>query len=450
MSKSIKLKKGYDIKLVGEAQPKVVDAEMPKTFAIKPKEFRHKRFKVLVDAGTEVKAGTPLMYDKDHPELQITAPVSGEVAEVKRGDKRVLEEIIILADSQMKYEDFGSADPNAISSEEVKSKLLASGAWAFLRQRPYDVLANPEEKPKAIFISGFDSAPLAPQIDLLVAGEEQAFQAGIDALKKLTGADLHLNVHATKTNSEVLLKAKNVTLNKVEGPHPAGNVGIQIHHINPLNKGERIWYIHPSDVVIVGRLFLTGKFDARRIIATTGAEFEHPQYYKTILGAQASVFTKGNLKSVKSRLVSGNLLTGTQIKEEGYLGFYHYQLTSIEEGDDLEFMGWLLPSYPRPDISKSFFSGWLKNRVYKANTNMHGEERAFVVTGQYEKVLPMDILPTFLLKSIMYKDIEEMEELGIYEISEEDFALCEFVCTSKLPVQKIVREGLDLMYQEES
>lgn len=449
MSKSIKLKKGYDIKLVGAAQPLAGKAPLSKTVAIKPQEFRHKRFKVVVEPGTEVKAGSPLMFDKDHPELQITSPVSGEVVEVKRGEKRVLQEIVILADADTSYIDFGAARPEQLSAEEVKAKLLASGAWAFIRQRPYNVLANPTETPKSVFISGFDSAPLAPSIDFLVENESDTFQAGIDAIKKLTGVNIHLNVHASDTKSSVLLQTKNVTINKISGPHPAGNVGVQIHHLDPIKKGDRVWHIHPADVVIIGRLFLKGRFDARRRVAITGSEVENPRYFESIIGVQAEALLRGHLKAGKNRIISGNVLTGTNIGEQGYLGFYDHQLTAIPEGDDMEFFGWLLPSYPRPDISKSFLSGWFKNRTYKVNTNTHGEERAFVVSGQYEQVLPMDILPTFLLKSIMYKDIEEMEQLGIYEVAEEDLALCEFVCTSKIPVQKIVREGLDLMYQEE-
>lgn len=449
MSKTIQLKKGYDIKLVGEAQQQVVAAVMPKTFAIKPQEFRHTKFKVVVEVGTEVKAGSPLMFDKAHPELQITSPVSGEVVEVRRGDKRVLEAIVILADGKTEYVDFSAANIDQLSANDIKAKLLASGAWALLRQRPYNVLANPDELPKSIFISGFDTAPLAPSVDFAISGEVAAFQAGIDAIKKMTGVNIHLNLHGSKSKSEVLANAKNVTINKIEGIHPAGNVGVQIHHLDAIKKGERVWHIHPCDVVIIGRLFLTGKLDMTRVVAATGSEFEKPQYYKTIVGAQLSSVITGNVKSGKVRIITGNVLTGTHVSAEGFLGFYDQQITAIPEGDDLEFLGWLVPSYPRPDISKSFLSGWFKNRSYKANTNMHGEERAFVVTGQYEQVLPMDILPTFLLKSIIYKDIEEMEELGIYEIAEEDMALCEFVCTSKIPVQKIIREGLDLMYQEE-
>lgn len=449
MSKSIKLKRGYDIKLVGEAQPKVVEAAMSKTFALKPQEFRHKKLKVVVEQGAEVKAGSVLMYDKDHPEMQFTSPVSGEVVEVRRGAKRVLEAIVVLADGKTSFEDFGKANPADLDAEAVKAKILAAGAWPFLRQRPYNLIANPQDAPKSIFISAFDNAPLAPSLDFCVADEQQAFQTGIDALKKMSGVDIHLNVHAEKTKSAVFLQAKNVTINTFSGPHPSSSVGVQIHHIDPIKKGDKVWHIHPMDVVIIGRLFLTGQFDARRTVAVAGSEIEQPQYYKTILGTQLETLLHGNIKAGKVRIISGNPLTGVAETPAGYLGFYDHAVAAIPEGDDLEFLGWLLPSYPRPDISKSFFSGWMKNRSYKVNTNTHGEQRAFVVTGQYEEVLPMDILPTYLLKSIIYKDIEEMEELGIYEIAEEDMALCEFVCTSKIPVQKIVREGLDLMYQEE-
>jgi Na+-transporting NADH:ubiquinone oxidoreductase subunit A len=222
-----------------------------------------------------------------------------------------------------------------------------------------------------------------------------------------------------------------------------------MHHIRPVNKGEAAWYVHPSDVVILGRFALNGRCDFRKRIALTGSEIKEPRYVDSILGASIQSITGGEFTGRNDvRIISGNVLTGSKVSPDGHLGFYEHQLTAIPEGNDLEFLGWLLPSYPRPDISRSFLSGWLKNRVYQVNTNTHGEERAFVVTGQYEQVLPMEIHPTYLLKSIMYQDIEEMEQLGIYEVSEEDFALCEFVCTSKIPVQKIIREGLDLMYED--
>ncbi len=449
MSKTIKLTKGYDIKLVGAADKKIVDATTPKTIAVQPTDFRYKRFKVLVEPGAEVKAGSPLMYDKEHPDVKITAPHSGEVVEVRRGEKRVLEAIIILADKQNEFEDFGSASPSALSSEQIREKMLNSGVWSLLRQRPFNMIPSPQTAPKSIFISAFDSAPLAPSIDLIVEGEAEAFQAGLDALKKLTAGNIHLNIHATETKSPVFLNAKGVQINKISGPHPAGNPGVQIHHIDPIKKGDTVWVVNPQEVIIIGRLFLTGKYDSRRVVATTGSEFTTKQYYRTWTGANVSELTSGKLTATKNRVISGNVLTGTKIGPDGHLGFFDNQLTAIPEGDDMEFFGWLLPSYPRPDISKSFPWAFQKNREFAVNTNTHGEQRAFVVTGQYEKVLPMDILPTYLLKSIMYKDIDEMEQLGIYEVAEEDFALCEFVCTSKIPVQKIVREGLDFIYAEE-
>jgi len=449
MSRTIKLSKGHDIKLVGKADKSVVDAVAPKTVSINPQEFRYKKFKVIVEPGTEVKAGTALMYDKAFPDMKITSPHSGEVVEVRRGDKRVLEAIVILADKQNQFEDFGAADANTSSSEAVREKMLASGVWACLRQRPYSCIPNPDEAPKSIFISAFDTAPLAADLDLIVEGEAEAFQAGIDALRKLTAGKVHLNVHATETKSPVYLQAKGVELNKISGPHPAGNPGIQIHHIDPIKKGERIWVVNPQEVVIIGRLFLTGHYDTRRIVSTTGSEFTTRQYYRTVTGANIASMTEGKLAAGKVRVISGNVLTGTRIPADGHLGFFDTQLTAIPEGDDMEFLGWLIPSYPRPDISTSFHWTLQKTREFKVNTNTHGEERAFVVTGQYDKVLPMDILPTYLLKSIIYKDIDEMEQLGIYEIAEEDLALCEFVCTSKIPVQQIIREGLDFMFEEE-
>ncbi len=449
MPKTIKLSKGHDIKLVGKAEKNLADAAAPKTVSINPQDFRYKRFKVIVEPGTEVKAGTPLLYDKAFPDMKITAPHSGEVVEVRRGEKRVLQAIVILTDKQNQFEDFGTADPNQLSSEEVRSKMLASGVWACLRQRPYNCIPNPDEAPKSIFISAFDSAPLAPDMDMIVKEEGAAFQAGIDALRKLTAGKVHLNVHATETKSTVFLQAKGVEINTISGPHPAGNPGVQIHHIDPIRKGERVWVVNPQEVIIIGRLFLTGHYDARRVVATTGSEFNSRQYFRTITGANAGVLTEGKLAAGNVRVISGNVLTGTNIGPSGHLGFYDTQLTAIPEGDDMEFLGWLIPSYPRPDISSSFPWTFQKNREFTVNTNTHGEERAFVVTGQYEKVLPMDILPTYLLKSILYKDVDEMEQLGIYEVAEEDMALCEFVCTSKIPVQKIVREGLDFMFEEE-
>lgn len=449
MASTIKLRKGYDIKLKGQAHSKNCVAIHPQTIAINPPAFRYSKFKLLVDVGTEVQAGTPLLCDKKHPSIVVVSPVSGEVVAVHRGDRRVLQEIVILADQQQKHIESGPLNLNSTDATALRSAVQNAGLWPLIRRRPFDCIALPDENPVGIFVSGFDSAPLAPSIDFLIEGHEQAFQAGLHLLSRLSQAPVNLGVHATQTRSAALLKAENVQIHRFEGAHPAGNVGIQMHHIRPVNKGEAAWYVHPSDVVILGRFALTGRCDFRRRFALTGSGIKEPRYVDSLAGVSIQSITAGEFNGRKDvRIISGNVLTGSKVNSDGHLGFYDHQLTVIPEGNDLEFLGWLLPSYPRPDISRSFLSGWLKSRVYEVNTNTHGEERAFVVTGQYEQVLPMDIHPTYLLKSIMYQDIEEMEQLGIYEVSEEDFALCEFVCTSKIPVQKIIREGLDLMFED--
>lgn len=449
MSEYIKIKRGLNIKLAGEAAKSLVTVSMPDIFAIKPPDFPGLTPKLLAKAGDEVQAGTPLFYDKNNEAVKFSSPVSGEVVEILRGEKRVILEIKILADKKIKYAAFNKADPNELSREQVMEALLNSGTWPFIRQRPFGIVANPDEKPKSIFISAFDSSPLAPDNNFIMAGNEADFQTGLDALKKLTDGKIHLNIKAGETAAPVFMNATSVQLNKISGPHPAGNVGVQIHHIDPVNKGEAVWYINPQDVLIIGRLFNEGKFDATRVIALTGSQVDHPKYYKTIVGcAVKNMIDDGGLKEAEHRIISGNVLTGKQISAYGYLGFYDTQLTVIPEGHEFEFMGWLAPGFNKFSMSRAFFS-WMKpNKKHDLDTNLHGEERPFVMTGQYEKVFPMDIYPVQLLKSILIEDIDMMEKLGIYEVAEEDFALCEFVCTSKIKSQEIIRRGLDIVRRE--
>jgi Na+-transporting NADH:ubiquinone oxidoreductase subunit A len=448
MSKDIKIKRGLDIKLLGDAQ-KTVSEVTSKNFAIKPPDFVGVFPKLLVKEGDTVKAGTPVFFDKYRDNILFTSPVSGKIEEVHRGAKRKMLEIRITADGNQDSVDFGKADPGSVTKEAAIEKLLKSGVWAYIRQRPYSVIANPEHSPKAIFISAFDTAPLAPDFDLIIEKEAKAFQAGIDVLKKLTPGKVHLNVHTEKTKSSVFLKAKGVEINKFSGPHPSGNVGIQIHHIDPVNKGEIVWYVGPQAVVTIGKLFLEGKYDASRIIALTGGETKDPKYYKVISGQSVSEIVAGQVdKDANVRYISGNVLNGTKIERDGYLGFYSSQVTVIPEGDYFEFLGWALPGLKKFSVSKSYFSWLTPNRKYNLDTNIHGGHRAFVLTGLYEKVFPMDIYPLQLLKAIIIKDIDLMENLGIYEVDEEDFALCEFVDPSKTEMQAIVREGLDFIRKE--
>lgn len=451
MSKTIKLKKGFDIKLAGKAERKLADAQQPETFAIKPIDFPGiSRPKLMAKEGDKVKAGTPLLFDKMSENIKYCAPVSGEVVEIVRGDKRKLLEIRILADKEIAYEDFKKfsvSDLQSISKEDAEEQMLKSGVWPHLVQRPYGIVANPADSPKAIFISGFDSNPLAPEYDFIFKGEDNYFQAGLDVLKKFTSGTIHLNLNADAEVSGMFAKAKGVQINKFSGKHPAGNVGVQIHHLDPINKGDIAWTIKPEGVIAIGKLFLEGKYIAEKVIAVAGSEVKNPQYYKTVSGASVKKFLQDNLKSEHVRFVSGSPLTGTQISLDGYLGFYDNMITVLPEGDFEELLGWIKPTTGKLSFHRAIglLSFLNAGKEYALNTNTNGEERAFVMTGAFEKVLPMDILPTYLFKAIMAEDYDEMEALGIFELVEEDVALCEFIDVSKHELQQILRKGINLM-----
>lgn len=447
MNKTVKLRKGKDILLVGEAAKKMVDTAASKTYALKPGDFKGLVPRLILREGAELKAGTPVYTAKHDERICFCAPVSGELIEINRGARRVIQDVRILADENLQYESFGAFDPSSTPEEVIKEKLLASGCWPLLVQRPFGVLANPDEKPRDIFISGFDSSPLAPDYVFTLEDDKEAFQAGVNVLIRLTSGKVYLGIKKQNEGSW-LNQISGVQTYTVDGPHPAGNVGVQIHHIAPINKGDIVWTIQPADVVIIGRLALKGIYDARKTVAITGSEVIDPAYTEVISGACLTEVLQGRVKDGKNRFISGNVLTGVKTDAQGYLGAQHYQITVIPEGDEPEFLGWLIPNYPRPSFSKTFPYFLSPKKKFKVNTSMHGEHRAFVVTGEYEKLLPMDILPVHLLKAVLAKDFEAMENLGIYEVIEEDLALCEFACTSKMEVQQIISDGLDLMIQE--
>jgi len=449
MSKSLRIKRGVDIKLVGEAEKILTDAPQSKSYAIKPTDFEGVIPKMIVKVGDEVKAGTPIFYDKNHEKVKYASPVSGEIAEIKRGAKRKILEVVIIADKEISYENLNLVDPSSASREELIANLCDNGVWPFIKQRPYDVVANPADEPKAIFISAFDSAPLAADNDFILHGQEAAFQKGLDVVSKLTTGKTHLTVSADARADEAFTNAKNVQLNKISGPHPAGNVGVQIHHIDPINKGEVVWTLKPQDVLMIGKLFEGKKYDASRIIAVSGSQMKAPKYVRTMMGTNTkSLFNE--VKDGETRFISGNVLTGAKIEHDGYLGFYDYQLTAIPEGGEPRMFGWITPNPDQFSISRSLVSWMMPNKKYELTADLNGEERPFVVTEEYEKVFPFDIYPVQLIKSILIEDIELMEELGIYEVSPEDFALCEVICTSKIESQKIVRDGLAMMRKEMS
>lgn len=448
MSKDIRIKKGVNIKLKGSAERVYANIPSSKLFFIKPSDFIGLNPKLTVKVGDKVLAGSPLFFDKENPSVIITSPVSGDVFEIRRGKKRKILSVAVNADEEISYKNFPKAKADDISRENIISQILEAGLWPFVRQRPFAVIANPKDKPKSIFISAFDSAPLSCDNDFILHGMEKEFQNGLDIVSKLTEGTTHLNIDGNVNSSSVFTSAKGVQINNITGPHPAGNVGIQIHHIDPLNKGEIVWYMYPQDIVAIGRLFSKGKYDASRLVALAGSQVQKPRYYRTMQGALISQMIKENIKEGNNRFISGNVLTGNQISAEDSLGFYHNEICVIPEGNRPDFLGWLLPGFHKFSLSRTFFSWLNPKKEFDISANMHGEERAYVVTGQYENVLPMDIYPQHLIKSIMVGDIELMENLGIYEVAEEDFALCEFSCTSKIPVQEILREGMDLVKKE--
>lgn len=445
MSKDIRIKKGLDIKLIGTAEKITTNSSLSSVYAVQPEDFHGITPKLVAKEGAEVKAGDTLFYDKSDERILFSSPVSGKVSEVIRGARRRVMAVKITADAKQTHKDFGVQDVDKMSAEEVKNHLFASGCWPFIKQRPYDVVANPDQAPKAIFISAHATAPLAADLEYTLADKVQELQTAITAVAKLTEGKVHFSIGA----NSIFENLSGVELHRVSGPHPSGNVGTQIAQLDPINKGEFVWVVTPQDLVVIGELLLTGKLNLERTIALTGSQFKNPQYIKAIAGASISDLVTDNLNVENTRIISGNVLSGKQIDASGFLGYYDNQITAIPEGDDYEFFGWNKPVFNKISPSRALTFSWLTpNKKYDLNTNTNGEHRAFVVTGSYENVFPLDIYPMQLLKAFMIQDLDEMEALGGYEVAPEDFALTEFICVSKQPHQKIIREGLDLMRQE--
>ena len=447
MSKDIRIKKGLDIKLVGEATLTTNKLPVNGMFALKPQDFHGIIPKLIAKEGAEVKAGESIFYSKSDDRILFPSPVSGKVTEIIRGAKRKIISIKIAADGKQSFKDFGKQDADKMSAEEVKNQLLSSGCWPFVKQRPFDIIANPSQNPKAIFISAYASSPLAANYDYTLAGKEEELQAALTAISKLTTGSVHVSVG--KDSNSPFSGLENIQLHNVSGPHPVGNVSTQISQIDPLNKGEVVWVINPHDLLVIGELLLTGNLNLSRTLALTGSQFEKPSYVSVVAGASISNVVAKNINIDNTRIISGNVLSGTQVSEDDFLGYYDNQITAIPEGDDYEFFGWNKPVFNKISPSRALTFSWLTpKKKYDLNTNTNGEHRAFVVTGSYENVFPLDIFPLQFLKACMYQDLDEMENLGGYEVAPEDFALTEFICVSKQPHQKIVREGLDLMKEE--
>lgn len=444
------LKQGHDILLEGKASGEVKEGNV-RTYAVSPKNFigMSPIPKVLVEVGDKVKAGDVLFFDKKNERVKYVSPVSGEVAAVNRGAKRSIAEIVIIADKENEYKVLDSFELANAGRTALVDYLLETGAWTLIRQRPFDVVANYNIVPRDIFVSTFDTAPLAPNSNIVVAGKEAAFQKGIEVLSKLTDGKVYLGLdgRGSETPSSAFTDA-NAEKVYFKGKHPAGNVGVQIHHIAPIGTNDIVWTLGVQEVITLGKVFTEGRFDAERIVAVVGAELNEPSYLRTYLGANMGELVKDNLANDHVRLVSGDVLSGKQKDSKEYLNYYDDQVTVLAEGDDYELFGWLLPIAPRPSMSNTFPNFLFPNQEFKVTTNTHGEKRAFVNSSDYERVMPMDVMVQPLMKSILVNDFERMEGLGLHELSEEDVALCEFVCTSKMPLQKILREGLDTMREQ--
>jgi len=446
---TIKIKKGLNIPMKGGASLVISGIYKSDVYAIKPDDFIDVIPKLLVKPGDKIQAGDPLFFNKNNEKIIFTSPVSGIVLDPIRAEKRKIVEIPVKADTDIIYRKFEKQAIDSATADDIRSLLHVSGLWTFLRQRPFDIIPSVDSYPRDIYISTFDSSPLSPDYQFIIKDKIQYFQTGVNALAKLTKGNVCLGLDASIENN-IFANIKNATLNYFKGIHPAGNVGLQIHKTKPINKGETIWYVNPQDVVMIGKLFEKGIYDAERIINISGQNAKSPTYIKTLIGAQINKIATSQNAEENSRFISGNVLTGVKILPDGFLGYYHHQLTIIPEGDYYEFAGWALPGISKFSNSRTFLSFLFPGKKFDFDTNFHGGNRPFVLSGQYEKVFPFNIYPVYLLKAILTEEIEKMEELGIYEVSEEDFALCDFVCTSKMETQQIIRKGLDIIRKEMS
>ena len=449
MSNNIYLKKGLDLPINGAAAQNTKKVIVPDVVSVKPTDFRSLVPKLLVREGDKVLAGTPVLADKMSQNILFASPVSGTVAEVVRGEKRKLLEVRIKADAEQEYVDYGVKKVAEMTAEQIKEALLAAGLWPALTQRPYGIIANPEVKPKAIFVSAFSTAPLAASLEYALRDDFEHIQTAINALGKLTDGGVHLSLNSANYSATPFHKLENVIPHTFTGKHPAGNVGVQIHHISPIRKGETVWTVSLLMLAAIGKLFNTGKYDVRRKIAVTGPKAINPAYVEGYPGIAIKDVAEFYNASEDLRYVSGDVLTGTNVGADGYLGFFDNQITILEEGDKYELLGWAKPVRCKLfSASRTYFSWLTPNRKYDMDTNLHGGPRAFVVNDVYGKVLPMELFPVHLLKACLANDIDGMEKFGIYEVLEEDLALCEYVDPSKIYIQQIITDGIALMLKE--
>lgn len=447
MTNVIKLNKGLDINLIGEAEKKKIRLSSNGKYMLQPDDFTGVTPKVVVKSGDRVKAGETLFINKEYPEVRFASPVSGTVKDVLRGERRKVIGISIDADSTQEHVDFGKKDVQKLDAQDVKRSLLEAGLFGYIDQLPYAVSTNPDTRPKAIFVSALRDKPLAADFEFELEGQEADFQTGLTALSKV--AKTYLGIGAGQV-SKALTEALDVEITVFDGPCPAGNVSVQVNHLAPVNKGEVVWIVEPTAVLFFGRLFNTGKVDLHRTVAFVGSEVEKPSYVDMLVGEELSTLLSNSIKTDRNvRIINGNVLTGRPTTKDGYLGAHVSEITVIPEGNDVnEFAGWIMPRFNQFSANRSYFSWLFRKKKYSLDARVKGGERHIIMSGEYDRVIPMDIYPEFLIKAIIAGDIDKMEQLGIYEVAPEDFALAEFVDSSKLELQRIVRQGLDMLRKE--
>jgi Na+-transporting NADH:ubiquinone oxidoreductase subunit A len=449
MSNDIKIKNGLTIKLKGAAENILKKAALPESVSLNPSDFHLIIPKMALKVGEKVSQGSVVFFSKKDERIKFCSPVDGTIKDIVRGAKRKIIEIIIDVE---KNQNLISPNPQVfadLNTDQIKTILLESGCWPFVKQRPYDVIANPSDNPKSIFISGFNSAPISADLQIILDDQKEEFKEGINVLSKLTSGEI--NICVNDTSSTFISEIENVKIHKINGPHPSGNVGVQIHHIDPVNSGDRVWTLGAEDVAIIGRYFMTGIYNPIRTIAVSGPPVKYPKYYKTIVGTQLNKIIDDTGIDINDslRIINGDVLSGRKVEHDNYLGFYNNTLSVLREGNRYRMFGWIpFVNNKVPSMYKTSFSWLFPNKEYDLDTNLNGEERAFVVTGEMEKVFPMDILPMQLLKECMAGNIEKMESLGIYEVAPEDFSLIDYSSSSKIEAQYIIRQGLDLMISE--
>lgn len=447
MNKTFKIRKGLDIRILGQAETKIVGEVKSSLFVLRPDDFKGITPKLKLKEDEIVKRGEIVFFDKYNPLLTIASPVAGKIKEIVRGEKRKILEVIIekSGDDAVKFD----INNQIFTDQKIAQQFLSdTGLITFITQRPYGIVANPTDIPRDIFVNFFDSAPLAPDYEFILNEKDAEIKKAVEFISVLTDGKVYCNLKKASKFSAIIPNNGKTEINYFDGPHPSGLAGTHINKIKPLNKGEIVWTIDAADLAIFGHLLINGEYLPERLIALTGSVVKSPAYYKIVAGADLSSLKNEFNKADDFRLISGNVLTGTDISKSPYLGVKDTMVSVIPEGNKYEMFGWVLPGFKKFSNSGTFLSGILPVGKFDLDTNLHGGHRAYVVTGEYEKVCPLDIYPQLLIKAILANDIDKMEQMGIYEVIEEDLALCEFVCTSKNDIQEVLRGGLDLLRKE--